>query len=267
MNQRIANRFASLKREKRAGLVTFTMAYDPDYATSTEILCSLPGKGADIVELGMPFSDPMADGPTIQEAGIRALKAGATMEGIFSMVTAFRKQHADTPLILMGYYNPIHHYGLEAFCHKAHLAGVDGFIVVDLPPEEDTEFFTLCQATHLSLIKLLTPTTTLSRLKTILPKASGFLYYVAVAGVTGTTSATPASIQKALHTFRQHTSLPIVVGFGIKDPESARKIAPYADAVVVGSSLVATIPYGKDTLLEKVSLLSQALHTGNRSDH
>lgn len=240
-NSRIAARFAALKQAKRAGLVTFTMAYDPEYDTSLNILRALPKVGVDIIEIGMPFSDPMADGPSIAAAGNRALQAGAKMHGVLQMVKDFRDEDKDTPIILMGYYNPILHYGIDAFVRDAKAAGADGLIVVDLSPEEDEELYRATQAAGLALVKLLTPTTDESRLKTILQKASGFLYYVSVAGITGTKSASLVSVKAALTAFRKHTELPIVVGFGIKTPEQAAEMASIADGVVVGSALVGKI--------------------------
>lgn len=256
MSNRIAQCFAQLKAEKRAGLVTFTMAYDPDRETSLDILKALPAAGADIIELGMPFSDPMADGPAIQEAGIRALQSGSTLAGVLEIATAFRAENNTTPLILMGYYNPLYHYGLERFVQDAKQAGVDGLIIVDLPPEEDDELFALTQAAGLSLIKLVTPTTDEKRLEVIVKKASGFIYYVSVAGVTGTASATSASIEAALTRFRLATDLPIVVGFGIRTPEQAKEVAQYGDAVVVGSALVNKAKESPQEVLKLVEALA-----------
>lgn len=256
MSNRIAHCFTRLKAEKRAGLVTFTMAYDPDRETSLNILKALPAAGADIIELGMPFSDPMADGPAIQEAGIRALNSGSTLAGVLEIATAFRAENSATPLILMGYYNPLYHYGLERFVQDAKQAGVDGFIIVDLPPEEDDELFALTQAAGLSLIKLVTPTTDEKRLEVIVKKASGFIYYVSVAGVTGTASATSASIETALTRFRRATDLPIVVGFGIRTPEQAKEVAQYGDAVVVGSALVNKTKESPQEVLKLVEALA-----------
>lgn len=262
-SERIARRFDLLKEAGRAGLITYVMAYDPDYETSLEILKGLPQAGADFIELGIPFSDPAADGPAIQEAAKRALANKATMQGIFDMVKTFRKDDGDTPVILMGYYNMVYHYGEEAFAADAAIAGVDGFILVDLPPEEDAAFFNATQVHALSLIKLVTPTTDESRLQEILPKASGFLYYVSVAGVTGTRSAEQDSIASSVAFFKQHTDIPVVVGFGVKTPEQAKAIGEVADGVVVGSELVRQIethlgnkPLAKEALLDKVKALS-----------
>ena len=235
------------------------MAYDPDYETSLDILTSLPDAGIDIIELGMPFSDPMADGPAIQLASIRALKQNARVSGIFDMVRAFRKQNTTTPIILMGYYNTILNVGEQRFCEEARDAGVDGLIIVDLPVEEDESLFTSASDCNISLIKLVTPTTDDERLKKILPKASGFLYYVSVAGITGTTSASHDSIKEAIERFKHYTDLPIAVGFGIKTPEQVQAIAPVADAVVVGSALVSNIAeHADDPETAKKELLSLA---------
>lgn len=258
-SSRIAACFAKLKQEQRTGLVTFTMAYDPDRDTSLEILKSLPEAGADIIELGMPFSDPMADGPAIQAAGIRALSAGGSLVGTLSIAKAFRQTNQHTPLILMGYYNPIYCYGVEKFVAAAADAGVDGFIVVDLPPEEDDRLFACTCAAGLSLIKLVTPTTDKARLEVIVQKASGFIYYVSVAGVTGTASATTASISDALARFRAGTDLPIVVGFGIRTAEQAAAVAVHADAVVVGSALIDKLQESSENALELVRSLAEAV--------
>jgi tryptophan synthase alpha chain len=244
MTDRIKIKFDTLKQQNRAGLITYIMAYDPSLAKSTEILNGLPEAGADIIELGMPFSDPMADGPTIQEAAIRALEAGAKLAGILQMVAEFRKNNVSTPLILMGYYNPLQHYGLNKFIDDAKKAGVDGLLIVDLPPEEDDQLHALSLKAGLSLIKLITPTTDEARLQIILKKASGFLYYVAVAGVTGTKSASYDSIEGAVARIKKHTDLPLAVGFGIKSPADVEAVGKHADGVVVGSSLVSKIAGG-----------------------
>jgi tryptophan synthase alpha chain len=241
MSQRITQKFAQLKSEQRAALVSFTMAFDPDKATSLEILKALPEAGADILELGMPFSDPMADGPAIEAAGLRALKNGATLLGILEIVTSFRKTNNTTPVILMGYYNPIHHFGIDAFTAAAKKAGVDGLIVVDLPTEEDSLLRKACQGQGLSLIKLVTPTTSDLRLQKTLANASGFIYYVSVAGITGTKSASTDSVRDAIARIRKHTDLPVAVGFGIKDRAGVAALGAHADAVVVGSALVRAI--------------------------
>ncbi len=241
---RIAARFEQLKKQSRAGLVTFTMAGDPDIETSFQILQGLPEAGADFIELGMAFTDPMADGPAIQLAGQRALKAGITLTKTLDLVRRFRETDDDTPIILMGYYNPIYRYGRDRFLEDAQDAGVDGLIIVDLPPEEDGE---LCIPSHnagIDFIRLLTPTTDDDRLPVVLNRASGFLYYVAIAGVTGTASAVEADIATALERIRKHTDLPCVVGFGVKTPENVAEFARHADAVVVGSAIVSKIGEG-----------------------
>lgn len=238
---RLSKTFDNLKQQGRAGLVTYTMAFDPNRKVSEEILAGLPEAGADIIEFGMPFSDPMADGPAIQVAGRRALSAGAKLSSIFEIVSTFRKKNQHTPVILMGYYNPLQHYGIERFCQDADRAGVDGLLIVDTPPEEDQALCDAAKANDLAFIKLVTPTTDEARLKTILPHASGFLYYVTVAGVTGTRSATKASIAAAVNDFKKHTDLPIVAGFGIKTPEAVEELKDAADALVVGSAIVQQI--------------------------
>lgn len=243
---RIAIRFAKLKAEGRAGLVTFVTAGDPDLETSAKILAGLPAAGADLIELGMPFSDPMADGPTIEAGGHRALAAGTTLRRIIEMVKLFRKGDSDTPLILMGYYNPIYSYGVERFAADAAAAGVDGVIVVDLPPEVDAELRTPAIASGLEVIRLATPTTDSIRLPRVLEGAGGFLYYVAVAGVTGTKHAAIGDIAAAVARLKASTTLPVAVGFGIRDPESAAAVARHADASVVGSAIVDRIARGLD---------------------
>jgi len=241
VSARIARRFAQLAREGRAGLVTFTMAGDPDPATALAIMRGLPAAGADLIELGMPFSDPMADGPAVQASGLRALKAGMTLPGTLEIAGRFRAGDADTPVVLMGYYNPIHRLGVDAFVARAQAAGIDGLIIVDLPPEEDEGLRVAAAAADISIIRLITPTTDPARLGTILEGASGFLYYVSVTGVTGTRAADAAAIAPRLAEIRQRTALPIAVGFGIRTPEQAAAIAGAADAVVVGSALVSAI--------------------------
>ena len=238
MTARIDRRFAALKREGRAALVTFTTAGDPDYDTSLAILRELPRAGADLIELGMPFSDPMAEGPPIQASSLRALRAGQTLPRTLDMVRAFREADRDTPLILMGYYNPIYIYGVGRFLADAKAAGVDGLIVVDLPPEEDEELCLPARDAGLAFIRLATPTSDEKRLPTVLRNASGFVYYVSIAGVTGTASADPARVAGAVRRIKAHTPIPVAVGFGVKTPEQARAIAQAADGVVVGSALV-----------------------------
>ncbi len=238
---RIRKRFEAVKAEGRGGLVTFLMAGDPDPETAAEILAGLPAAGADVIEIGMPFSDPMADGPAIQAAGLRALKAGMTLRKTLDMVAAFRKRDQDTPVVLMGYYNPIYSFGVERFLDAAMKAGVDGLIVVDLPPEEDSELCVPALKAGVNFIRLATPTTDDKRLPAVLANTSGFVYYVSIAGITGTRSASDQDIATAVARLQRHTALPIAVGFGIKTPEQAAAIAAKADAAVVGSALIATI--------------------------
>lgn len=241
---RIARRFADLKAEGRAGLVTFITAGDPDLATAAEILAGLPAAGADLIELGMPFSDPMADGPSIQAAGYRALAAGTTLKRVLELTAGFRRGDADTPLILMGYFNPIYLYGVERFAADAVVAGVDGVIIVDLPPEVDAELRDPATAAGLEIIRLATPTTDAKRLPRVLDGAGGFLYYVSVTGVTGVKSAAADQIASAVARLKAATELPVAVGFGIRDPESAAAVARHADAAVVGSAIVDRIAAG-----------------------
>lgn len=238
---RIERRFRDLKAEGRAGLVTFVTAGDPDEATAFDILTRLPAAGADLIELGMPFSDPMADGPVIEAAGHRALRAGITLHKIVAMVARFRAQDKDTPIILMGYYNPIYAYGVESFLKDAVAAGVDGLIIVDLPPEEDSELCLPAIKAGIRFIRLATPTTDDKRLPQVLANSSGFLYYVSIAGITGTQSAGTEAVTTAVARIRRHTNLPIAVGFGIKTPEAAAAIARVSDAVVVGSAIVGLV--------------------------
>ena len=247
---RIARRFAKLKAEGRAGLVTFVTGGDPDLETSARILAGLPKAGADLIELGMPFSDPMADGPAIQAAGYRALKAGTKLRLVLKLVADFRAWDNDTPLILMGYFNPIYSYGVDRFAVDAVAAGVDGVIVVDLPPEVDQELRDPADAAGLEVIRLAAPTTDAVRLPRVLEGAGGFLYYVAVAGVTGTKRARIEDIAAAVARLRRSTDLPIAVGFGIRDPESAAAVARHADAAVVGSAIVDRIAAGLDEMEE-----------------
>jgi len=253
---RIAARFAALKSQKRKGLVTFITAGDPDRAASQAILNDLPHWGADIIELGMPFSDPMADGPAIQAAGVRALKAGADMKQTLEMAKEFRGKNADTPLVLMGYYNPVYSYGVEKFTRDAAAAGVDGLIIVDLPPEEDGELLGPAKAAGLDIIRLVTPTTDEKRLEVILDGAGGFIYVVAIAGVTGTVSASADALAPLLARIRKRTDLPVAVGFGINTPADAKAMAAHADAVVVGSSIVRTIAAKGDIANQVKDLLS-----------
>ena len=243
---RIATRFAATKAASRAALITFVMAGDPDHATTQRLLAALPAAGADVIELGMPFSDPMADGPAIQAAGLRALAGGAQMHRTLDLVRNFRIQDQTTPLLLMGYFNPILAYGPDIFLRDAQEAGVDGLILVDLPPEEDEAFAAAARRHHLAIVHLATPTTDAKRLPQVLNHAAGFLYYVSIAGITGTKSATLADIRQALTLFRQHTNLPIAVGFGVRSPEQCQAIATTADGVVVGSALIDLIAANLD---------------------
>ena len=241
MTTRISDRFAALKEEGRPGLVTFITAGDPDGETSLAILKALPGAGADVIELGVPFTDPMADGPAIQAAGLRALKAGQTLAKTIAMVRAFREEDHTTPVVLMGYFNPIYVYGVERFLTDAKVAGVDGLIVVDLPPEEDEELCLPALSAGLDFIRLATPTTDDKRLPTVLKNTAGFVYYVSITGITG--SATPDAdlVAAAVARIKSHTDLPVAVGFGVRTPEQAKAIAAGADAVVVGSALVEVV--------------------------
>ena len=238
MSTRIEKRFAALKAEGRAALVTFTMSGDPDYATSLSLAKALPKAGADLIELGMPFTDPMADGVAIQAAGLRALNGGQTLIKTLAMVRDFRKDNDDTPIVLMGYYNPIYIYGVDKFLVDAKAAGVDGLIVVDLPPEEDVELCLPALKAGLNFIRLATPTTDDKRLPAVLNNTSGFVYYVSIAGITGSAAPDAAKVGAAVARIKRHTQLPVAVGFGVRNAESARAIAAGADGVVVGSALI-----------------------------
>ena len=269
---RIDRRFAALKQEGRGGLVTFITAGDPDHETSLALLKGLPAAGADVIELGMPFTDPMADGPAIQAAGLRALHQGARMTRTLEMVRAFRQQDDATPLVLMGYYNPIYSYGVERFLMDARDAGVDGLIVVDLPPEEDTELCEPALKAGVNFIRLTTPTTDDARMPAVLANTSGFVYYVSVTGITGAGSASTAAIDEAVARLRRHTDLPLAVGFGITTPDQAAAVARVADAAVVGSAIVRQIEANLDTdgtpaagLVENVLSFVEALARGVRS--
>ncbi len=260
---RISDRFSTLKTQSRAGFIAFISAGDPDFETSLKILHGLPEAGADIIELGMPFSDPMSEGPAIQASSLRALKAGQTMAKTFSMVKNFREKNHETPIVLMGYFNPIYSYGVENFSRDAHSAGVDGLIVVDLPPEEDSELRVPAKLAGLDLIRLATPTTDARRLPTVLEGATGFLYYVSIMGVTGTKSIDTREVAAAVERIKSVTSLPVAVGFGIKSETDAATVARSADAAVVGSALVAEIsrftrPDGKLSVGAAEAVLSLA---------
>ncbi|UUY09426.1 tryptophan synthase subunit alpha [Pseudomonas sp. J452] len=263
---RLQSRFAELKQQNRAALVTFVTAGDPNYDASLAILKGLPAAGADVIELGMPFTDPMADGPAIQLANIRALAAKQNLAKTLQMVRAFREGDQSTPLVLMGYFNPIHHYGVAAFIAEAKESGVDGLIVVDLPPEHNADLCDPAQAGGLDFIRLTTPTTDDKRLPTVLNGSSGFVYYVSVAGVTGAGSATIEHVQEAVTRLRRHTDLPLCIGFGIRTPEHAATIARLADGVVVGSALIDQIAGATDDqqAIQGVLSLCQALAEGVR---
>jgi tryptophan synthase alpha chain len=245
---RIAKRFAQLKADKRAGLVTYVTAGDPDLSVGYEILKGLPAAGADLIELGMPFTDPMADGPSVQLAGQRALRAGITVDATFDMVRRFRKEtgDGDTPILLMGYYNLVYRRGAERFCRDAADAGVDAFILVDLPPEEADELKPHAEAAGIDTVLLTAPTTDDKRLPAVLKYASGFVYFVSVLGITGTKSATEDTVRTHVGRIKRHTTLPVAVGFGIKTPDQAAAVARHADAAVVGSAIVDRVKAGLD---------------------
>jgi tryptophan synthase alpha chain len=238
---RIARRFAALKAARRGGLVTFVTAGDPDPDSSLKLLAGLPAAGADLIEIGMPFSDPMADGPAIQASSLRALHAGMTLKKTLELVRKFRAGDGETPIVLMGYYNPIYQYGVDRFLVDFKAAGADGLIVVDLPPEEDEELCVPALKTGVNFIRLATPTTDDKRLPAVLRNTSGFVYYVSILGITGTRSAGDAEVKKAVERLKRHTDLPVAVGFGIKTPEQAAAVARVADAAVVGSALVSRV--------------------------
>jgi len=268
---RIAETFERLSKEGRKALVTFITAGDPDLETSQRILDGLPEAGADIIELGMPFTDPMADGPAIQLASQRALKAGQTMEKTLDMVRRFRAQDDETPIVLMGYYNPVYVYGNERFLKDAKEAGVDGLIIVDLPPEEDAELCIPATRAGLNFIRLATPTTDDARLPKVLENASGFLYYVSITGVTGTRAPDVAAVSASVARIKGQTALPVCIGFGVKTPEQARALAAAADGVVVGSALVnaiaQTLDGGGDAAFavhELTRRLAEGVHAAGR---
>ena len=269
---RIDRRFAALRKEGRAALVTFTMAGDPDYATSIAILKALPRAGADVIELGMPFTDPMADGPAVQAAGLRALRAGQTMKKTLAAVRDFRTSDDATPIVLMGYYNPIYIYGVDRFLADAKTAGVDGLIAVDLPPEEDAELCLPTMKAGLNFIRLATPTTDEKRLPTVLTNTSGFVYYVSITGITGAAAPDTGKVAAAVARIKRHTKLPVCVGFGVRTAAHARAIAETADGVVVGSALVDAVrhslgPDGKpiSSTIAAVTDLVRALAEGVRA--
>jgi tryptophan synthase alpha chain len=256
---RIAQRFAELKRAERAAFIPFITAGDPDVETSFAILERLPSAGADLIELGVPFSDPMADGPAIQASSLRALDAGMTVAGVLALVRRFRQTDRATPIVLMGYFNPLHAYGVERFAFDAACAGVDGLITVDLPPEEDEVLRKPANASGVDIIRLATPTTDKRRLATVLNGASGFLYYVSVAGVTGTKSYAEGELRSSVVRLKRQAGMLCAVGFGIKTPEQARAVASFADAVVVGSAIVNCIAEGVKNEKPKAIIVEEAL--------
>jgi tryptophan synthase alpha chain len=268
---RIAARFAALRKDGRKAFIPFLEAYDPDPATSMALLRGFPRAGADLIEIGVPFTDPMADGPTVQRAGQRALKAGATLAGTLAMVRDFRREDDATPIILMGYYNPILSYGVERFCTDAAASGVDGLIIVDVPPEEADEVEPAARANGLDLIRLVAPTTDEERLPRVLAATTGFVYYVAITGITGTRSATTEALAAAIPRVRRHTGLPIAIGFGVRTPEQAAEAARIADGAVVASALIDTLAANLDEqgrakpdavrkVLDQVRELAEAVH-------
>lgn len=259
---RIDARFAALKAEGRKAFVAYIMAGDPDLASSQAVMAGLPGAGVDIIELGMPFTDPMADGPTIQLAGQRALDAGMTLQKVLAMATAFRVHDKVTPIVMMGYYNPIHSRGVARFLVDAKAAGIDGLIVVDLPPEEDAELCIPAQAAGLNFIRLATPTTDAKRLPKVLTNTSGFVYYVSITGITGAAAARPEDVAPEVARIKAHTDLPVIVGFGINTAAAAQGIAAIADGCVVGSAIVKDIGAGLPVaaVLARVADLAAGAH-------
>ncbi len=260
---RIDAKFAALKAENRKAFVAYVMAGDPDYATSLEIVKGLPGAGVDVIELGLPFTDPMADGPTIQLAGQRALEAGMTLNKTLELARTFRETDDTTPIVLMGYYNPIYSHGVESFLVDAKEAGIDGLIVVDLPPEEDDELCIPAQAAGLNFIRLATPTTDDKRLPKVLQNTSGFVYYVSITGITGAAAAVATDVGPEVARIKSATDLPVIVGFGIRTPEASRDIASIADGAVVGSAIVDLIGKGEsvDDVLAFVKGLADGAHS------
>ena len=259
MSQRLANKFAALKAANKTAFIPFIMGGDPDAAASAELLAKLPDAGADVIEIGMPFSDPMADGPVIEAAGNRALDAGMTLAKTLQMVSDFRVNDNETPIILMGYCNPPYAMGWQSFCEQAAKAGVDGLILVDLPPEEEGEVTPHLNANQIDLVRLVTPTSDTARREVILKSASGFVYYVSVAGITGDKSASNDALEGAMNDLRAQTSLPLAIGFGIKTPEQAADASQYGDAVVVGSAIVKLLhEEGAQAALKLVKELADA---------
>ncbi len=260
---RIDAKFAALRTSNRKAFVAYVMAGDPDYDTSLQIVKGLPDAGVDIIELGIPFTDPMADGPTIQLAGQRALEGGQTLQKTLDLATEFRRNDDTTPIVMMGYYNPIYSRGVDSFLTDAAQAGVDGLIVVDLPPEEDDELCIPAQAAGLNFIRLATPTTDDRRLFTVLRNTSGFVYYVSITGITGAAKAISGEVGPEVSRIKARTDLPVVVGFGIKTPDAARTIAGVADGVVVGSAIVSKVAAGQSPpeVLEFVRSLADGAHS------
>jgi tryptophan synthase alpha chain len=259
---RIDDTFARLKSEGKKAFVAYVMAGDPDYETSLEVVKGLPGAGVDIIELGLPFTDPMADGPTIQLAGQRALEGGQTLDKTLQIARELRKEDNQTPIVMMGYYNPIYSRGVDRFLVQAQEAGIDGLIIVDLPPEEDDELCIPAQAAGLNFIRLATPTTDDKRLPKVLQNTSGFVYYVSITGITGAAEAQAADVGPEVARIKAQTDLPVIVGFGIKTPEAAQAIAGVADGCVVGSAIVAQIAAGKpvDEISDFVAGLAAGAH-------
>ncbi|KNG92520.1 tryptophan synthase subunit alpha [Pseudaestuariivita atlantica] len=260
---RIDAKFAELRKAGKKAFVSYVMAGDPDYDTALEVVKGLPGAGVDVIELGLPFTDPMADGPTIQLAGQRALEAGMTLQRTLQMVRDFREGDSDTPIVLMGYYNPIYSRGVDRFLEEAKEAGIDGLIVVDLPPEEDSELCIPAQAAGLNFIRLATPTTDDKRLPKVLQNTSGFVYYVSITGITGAAAAQSGDVGPEVARIKAATDLPVIVGFGIRTPETAREIASVADGAVVGSAIVSEIAEGKSPaeVLSFVKSLADGAHS------
>ncbi|MEX0327655.1 MAG: tryptophan synthase subunit alpha [Ruegeria sp.] len=260
---RIDAKFADLKAQGKKAFVAYIMAGDPDYETSLEVVKGLPGAGVDVIELGLPFTDPMADGPTIQAAGQRALDGGMTLQRTLDLARAFRETDDTTPIVLMGYYNPIYSRGVDAFLADAKEAGIDGLIVVDLPPEEDAELCLPAQAAGLNFIRLATPTTDDTRLPRVLQNTSGFVYYVSITGITGAAEAQATDVGPEVSRIKAATDLPVIVGFGINTPEKSRAIASVADGAVVGSAIVSQIAAGKPVsdVLDFVRTLSDGAHS------
>ena len=276
MTTRLEKRFAQLKSQGRAAFVTFITAGDPDFDTTLGLLNGLPAAGADVIELGMPFTDPMADGPSIQASSQRALRNGASMKKTLELVRRFRESDNDTPIVLMGYYNPIYHMGVETFLGRAIEAGVDGLIVVDLPPEEDDELCVPAMKAGLNFIRLATPTTDDKRLPAVLANTSGFVYYVSITGITGSASPQARNVEAAVKRIKGHTDLPVAVGFGIKTPDQAAEIARAADGAVVGSAIVDAIareigtdgrvkPGAVERVLEFVGQLADGVHAARKA--